>query len=74
MLRYRGDFISASLADHIDIDALEVEIGRILGGTQSRAVQRGVKEQYNGVLLRHCNNLFVFCPHSPPIRYVTKKK
>ena len=74
VLRYRGDYISASLADHIDIDAFEVEIRRFLGGTQSRAVQRSVKEQCNGVLLRHCDNLFVFCRHSAPIRYVTKKK
>ena len=60
MLRYCRDFFSASPADHIDIDAFEVEIGRFLDGSLSRAVQRSVREQYNGVLLRDCTTLFVF--------------
>ena len=60
MLRDCRDVFSASPADHIDIDAFQVEIGRFLGGSRSRAVQRSVREQYNGVLLRDCNTVFVF--------------
>ena len=74
MLRYCRDFISASLADDIGVDAFEVEIGRFRGGNRSRAVLGSVKEQYmyNGyVTVTIC--LFFF-RQTAPIRYVTKDK